>query len=350
MSEDSRQQSREEFLARLRCFQDDLSWSADMPSSPVELETSVRKVIHDIPALRNRADELTSWLLDRPEVEALMSGGRYSGGPLHGEQVAYLLQYLDESEADLVRRNITFGSVLRRELDGICIPVPDSGYVVVLNVAVGMRGSLVARVIANCLVAPRLLETPPRTHQSVARKLLAELVATYPDDVSLFDVTDSQDTCPLEYETPRGRLRMQIGRHWELFLLAHEIAHVVLRHNDEAPRRDVATSGRRVETICHDWSEEYASDLFAWQLLARHDRASQDRDVSLGMQLGVHSLFLFQEAAERKLGSAGQRHPPAADRRRALMARVRYSKRFLDLIRQVEFLLECPPACHEALP
>lgn len=338
MHEDERLQRRLAFIEKLQYLKGDLLQLG--PRTQSELEESVRSTIRSIPELTDKEEELVSWFLERPDCRALGRRGLLSHGAYYREVADYLLQYLPDEQAELVRRNVSFGSIPHREVDAICARVPEAGFVIALNDGVLAYSSAVARVIANSLQLPGLWDEPAKVAESDARSLITELVHGYPDDKFMERVDAQPAAYPVEFETARGVFRMQLSRHWVLFLLAHEIGHVVLGHNESTKNEDVVASGGRVGVVRHTWPEEYNSDLFAWRLLARHDTSSRDRNVSLGMQFGVHSLFLFRKAVEALPGVGQPVHPPADRRRRELMTQIRYSEPFRQAIRRLEHLFK----------
>jgi hypothetical protein len=202
--------------------------------------------------------------------------------------------------------DIAVGELASASFNASAIPVPGGPgrWVIALNDGVSKLVYEVARAIARSLnVSAGPMQRETAVSNSEAARLLHERFAHY---IYL--------GVPYGTESPATSEQIFLASSAttmaERFAYLHEISHVLLKHDDQAPLRLLPDDWSGAEDTLHSAEQEHEADLLAWNLLCR-TFVSHPAELQLAF---AGSALLLQVAAI--LEAAGEvsaigTHPPA---------------------------------------
>lgn len=236
--------------------------------------------------------------------------------------------------------NVTIGTLPSGEMNGLTIRVPGgSDYVIALNRGIFTFIQLASKVLVQSF--PTSIRLPRiATLESAQRQLqfeltfgwrdIATIILSVPNPISRFrDLLlsyvvhgDPRRARPWRAAPEKSNLSAVLTHFMETFVMAHEAAHVVLKHSPGTKAFSVTIGNQTVETWWRDWQDEILADNLAYRITA--NVAERKGWPPLFVYIAVQYLFSIMECVDRarNLLESGRdeettngSHPPSSSRR-----------------------------------
>lgn len=166
--------------------------------------------------------------------------------------------------------------------------------------------------------------------QGVSERLLRdeEPVARFFDALASYVVHGNPHSAQAYAPPPHvDALASNLRHAMELFILGHEVGHVVSGHLDGSTRKAALPAGQSADTVLTDWQQEFEADFIGMHLMIRTMIRERKLDLALSY-CGAHLFFGLVGMVEKSVsllttGRAEQwvseSHPPTAQRQANLL-------------------------------
>jgi hypothetical protein len=217
---------------------------------------------------------------------------------------------LDEYFSPALKNQIVFGSLLFREMNGMCIRSPNGMNIALLNI-----GALTyCELLANIIVSTMTFRTPngkvvPKLSIPKAAEVLnicSEFFPYTPPD-SYIDYSEFNITFDEDY---RAHMMARLGDSIMNFMIAHEIGHALLNHWDSDVKETIFGSEKLLK-FNPKYQQEHEADLLGIKLLGEYVNKLDDSIYQMCAVMGVDAFFGFCKLLEAKGIASNDTHPPS---------------------------------------
>jgi tetratricopeptide (TPR) repeat protein len=308
----------------------------------VQLQASMAESIKKKGFSGDDANRLLEHALQGLEVQSgkfnqFVTGDNY----VRREADKILTAFGNENRQDITE-NVTFGTLPLPNLDGMCLKVPDGGYLVLINFGVFALFEVVSNVLSG-LIHFKVdgKETQPGFSHVRAAGYLIDFVSAFPDISQ--SLANRYSEFYHVYETvdsPRGYFCSTLGDTLINFIIAHEISHFVRGHVNEVQCRHIlmdhpGSDQVTVEATQYGRFQEHEADTLgaAILVLGTENSASEySKYDAMIAELASQVFFLVLELMENLKGMKSFTHPSATERREHLLKKVEYEDEVIGIV------------------
>lgn len=253
---------REEFLNKLRSLINAQEMLINWPSNRGELEKVLREIGYDEHKI---PENILKDFLNNIDYNKIDELGFLSFDGYLRKQADYLIKVIPNDIAGFLRENVSFGSVLINEINGLCIKVPTGGYVVLIN-----SGSIkFFRVLSDLITSCLNFDTPsgelkPILSYDEVVDIIRKIAVTYPyydpenidrDRFTFFQMGDNYN------DNYRARFSTHLCDNFANFLIAHEVGHIVCGHLSGVRLKAISFGNESMDAVDYSWDQEYDADM-----------------------------------------------------------------------------------------
>jgi hypothetical protein len=256
-----------------------------------------------------------------PEVAAAPQAERFDA-----MMAAHARELLEVRPLD-IKQDVAFGSLPIGEINAITIQVPAGGSLIVVGQDCFLLIYLLAKAVSSFFLETEDSEGGDKPSFSTDEHRLRDQLECnrlglmrFTDALLAYQaIGDAFRARPYLQEGPQRAITNQLTSTAEKFIIANELAHLVLGHSDGGRTTQERRLGSQtvVNQVIRNPNEEYAADMVALNhILVYHSHKGFDPAMSYwGVEFLLACLqVLEQVAGERSSGN----YPPAAGRRALL--------------------------------
>ena len=227
----------------------------------------------------------------------------------------------------LPKRKLLFGTLPLGELNACAINTGNHGSIIVLNVGIFTLINQLSNLVALTLIEGRtddgrVYHSTSNIAESREKILTNDFFRKTFSDIFISYITKGSANLSERFDVqpPLNVFTIIVASTIEIFMMSHEIAHVILHHENRS-RVNMKELGLEFP---ESWAKEFESDTVAMLTTAHPERS--DKIMGLGLKyLGIKMFFLITETIYMILNADNfESHPHPSLRANYLMEKMIY--------------------------
>ena len=329
---DNPEAAREEYLSFLQGLYGSEVIHPTLPESATELEELLRGVMKAQVVPDRYSDRILEHARRSFESKSHGDGRFLTADGYVRREADKVLAAFGEDTRRRIHNNVTFGSLPLPDLNGMCIKVPEGGYLILMNF-----GTLAfCEILANVLTGVASFEEAQKDSQPEfsldrAAGYLLEMISTFPNISNVTSSRYAEFRNRMGHSTfTKNHFCSSFGDALTNFVIAHEVSHFVGNHVNGGLLRTVpigpsAHSDTTVEAIHYQRLQEFEADVLGSGILVIGAENTGSQLDAMAAMIATQAFLLSLSLMEHVQNLEEPSHPPAEERRQHLLRELDYS-------------------------